>query len=235
MNKKVWREDKTMMFIVNATASRILSLADGKKSFNDILKESYSGSLNIEDMNVESLEKFNLATELNDRFLQSAAFCINMWERGLLNFKVVQDKMDDMFISPIVSGTIDSKGEILVEKAVESILTLENEPGIYKSFNQFKANLTMLLAYDMLLITFTSNIEDHDQEAVLDNDLPQFKTGYLQPMLLTGKPEIGEDASVRLGSFATSIVIHVAWDLAKTAAAEAGTSAGDIVGKMESR
>jgi hypothetical protein len=93
----------------------------------------------------------------------------------------------------------------------------------------------MLLAYDMLSVTFTSNVEDHDQEVVLDNDLPQFKTGYLQPGLLTANREIEGDASVKLSPMMTAIGVNVAWDIAKTAAAEAGTTAGDIVGRMESR
>ena len=235
MNKKVWNDDKSMMVIINTTASKILSLADGEKSFTDLLKESYSGSLSIDDMNRESFEKYNLATELNDRFLQSATFCISMWERGLLNFKVVQNKSNQPFMSPIMTSTIGEGGELLFDKVVEIIMAQKNEPSIYTIFNQYKANLVMLLAYDALLMAFTGEIESHNQEDVKENDFPQFITGYIEPKSLMGKYDIGEGAPTKLGVVMAAAGAAAAWDVAKTAAAEIGTTAGKIVGEMESR
>ena len=235
MNNKVWNEDKTMMIIVNETASRILSLADGNKSLNEILKESYSGILKIEDLNTESLEKLNLANDLNDRFLQTVSFCISMWERDLMKFKLAQTNVVDKFISPIINSSIDSHGEINVEKVYSSIRTGAKEQSIYHAYNQYKSNIAMLLAYDILSVSFNAKLESYDQEVLQNSDLPQFKTGYLKPSIQISNKSMGGDNTVRLSPMMTAIAVNVAWDVAKTAAAEAGTMAGDIVGRMESR
>jgi len=226
MNTKVWRDDKTMMYFINSTASEILSLADGKKLFSDLVTESFVGS-KIEKINDETLESFHLGTEINDRFLQTATFCVSMWERGILKFKISQTNLGSLSISPLLTKTIESNGDITVEKAY-SIISKEDIMTKYKIYNQFKANLAMLLAYDMLLITFTGNIENCDKDVVLDNNLPQYKIGYLQPGLLTNIP--GEMTR----SVSGYIVGALVGEVVKTAAQEAGTTLGKIVGEMES-
>lgn len=195
MNKRVWRKDRKLMVIVNATANNILALADGKKPFNDILKESFPGSLDIGQLNLESLEKVNLAAELEDRFLQSAVFCVSMWERGLLKLTAAKGDFDKMIVSPLLQSVIGNDDEISIVTAIEKLAAQKGEPaGIYAAFNQFRTNLVMLLAYDMLLITFSGTIEDYsDQDMVPDTYLPQFRIGYLQPGLILTKPLVGED------------------------------------------
>ena len=230
MNKKVWRDDKTMMYFVNTTASKILSLADGKNTFSNLVIKSIAG-IKVEDINDETLESYHLKFNLNDKFLQSASFCVSMWERGLLKFKIAQTDLGNLSVSPILTESIENNGDLSVEQAY-GIISNEDEATKSKTYNQFKANLALLLAYDMLLVTFAGSIEDSDEEVLLDNGLPQYKVGYIQPGLLTEKPDegigirfVGEELII--GALVGHIVV--------TGIQETGTAAGYIVGKIQSR
>ncbi|MBC8757357.1 hypothetical protein H2O64_21995 [Kordia sp. YSTF-M3] len=231
MNKKVWHSEKTMMYFINTTASKILSLADGKKLFSNLVAEAFAGS-KIESINDETLESFQLETELNDRFFQSTAFCISMWERQLLNFKI--SNTENVTIPPLAKEAIDSNGNLTVEKAY-SIIAKEDKATEYKMYNQLKANLAMLFAYDMVFIKFTGSMEDSNENVVTDSDLPRYKIGYLQPNLLKNMYNLGDNNVIRMHPILAATAGSFAADAVKVAAEEAGTTAGDIVGRMESR
>lgn len=227
MNKKVWNDDKTTMYFINTTANKILSLADGKKSFSNLVTKAFAGS-KIGSINNEALENFDLETQLNDRFLQSTIFCISMWERQLLKFKISKTNAENVFISPLLAKVIDSNGDLSVEKAYR-ILSKEDETTEYKLYNQFKANLALLFAYDMVLVKFTGSIEDCDDTVVVDSDLPQYKIGYLKPDFSADIAGVGTRGIIA-GAALSALVGKVI-----DSAPEIGTTAGKIVGEMESR
>lgn len=232
MNKKVWREDKKMMVIVNQTANNILALADGKKPFNNLIEESFRGGLNIGQLNLESMETINLAAELEDRFLQSAVFCVSMWERGLLKLRVAKGELDKMIVSPLLQSVISNNGEIGIITVIEKLAAQRSDPAeVYAAFNLFRANLVMLLAYDKLLMTFTGTIEDfNDQEMLPDTYWPQFRIGYLQPGLIVTKASAGEGGEIRFDPITALTAITVTTTLTTFA-----PMIGDSVGRAESR
>jgi len=231
-NKKVWRDDMKIMVIVNATANNILSLADGKKPFSNLVEESFRGGINIGQLNLESMETVNLAAELEDRFLQSAVFCVSMWERGLLKLRVAKGEPDKMIVSPLLQSISDNDGNIEIATAIEKLAEQKGEPaGTYAAFNQLRANLVVLLAYDKLLVTFTGTIEDYnDQEIVPDTNWPQCRIGYLQPGLIVTKPSTGEEGEIRFEPITALTAITVTTTLTTYA-----PMIGDSVGRAESR
>ncbi len=230
MNKKVWRDDKTMMYFINTVASKILSLADGKNLFSSLVTKSLAES-KIKNINNETLEGFHLGTEINDRFLQATTFCVSMWERGILKFKISQTNLGNLGISPLLTKAIGSNGELTVENAYR-IISNEDSATKYVTYNQFKANLALLLAYDMLVVTFNGSMEDSDEDVVIDKATPHYKIGYIKPGLLTNVPESMIGIRVTGGELIVGALVgHVV----VTAAQEAGTTAGTIVGKMQSR
>jgi hypothetical protein len=230
MNKKVWRDDHKMMYFINTTASSILALADGKNLFSDLVTQSLAGS-KMEGISDETLESFHLKSELNDRFLQTTSFCVSMWERGILQFKTAQADLGNFAVSPLLKKAISSDGSLTVKKAY-GLIAEEGEDTKYKLYNQFKANLAMLLAYDLLLVTCTGTFENTDEEVVPDHDLPNYKVGYIEPGILTQKQD--GPVSIRLTG-GELIIGALVGKVVDTAAQEAGTTLGDIVGRMESR
>ena len=227
MNKKVWDDDKTMMYFINTTASKILSLADGKKIFGELVTEAFVWS-KIDLINDETLESFHLKTELNDRFLQSTTFCISMWEREIVKFKISKTNKENVTISPLIQSALESDGDLTAKNAY-SFIAKEDAENQYQIYNRFKANLAMLLAHDMLFVEFIGTMEDTDENIVADTDLPAYKIGYVKPELSvnlagvqTRSPLVGAALGVAIGKVIDS-------------APEIGTSAGRIVGEMESR
>ncbi|AXG71553.1 hypothetical protein KORDIASMS9_03810 [Kordia sp. SMS9] len=233
MDKKVWHKDKSMMHLINASSSKVLALADGKKPFSKLVNESLVGT-DIEITNTKTLESFNLETELNDRFLQVTTFCISMWECEILNFRLSKENPENITISPILKEIVDSEGNFTVRDAY-SIIAKETKENEYKMYNRLKGNLAMLLAYDMLFIEFTGSIEDSEESNIIDNDLPQYKVGYMKPEFLKDPHDLGGDIVTRIHPALVAIAGGFAADAVKVAAEEAGTTAGDIVGRMESR
>ena len=232
MNKNVWREDKTVMLVVNATASRILLLADGKKSFSALLAESFPGSLDLGQLHPESLARANLAVELEDCFLQSAVFCVHLWERGLLKLAVAPGELGTMLVSPLLQRCIGSDGAIEIGTAIEKLAAQKGEAAaLNAALNQFRSNLVTLFACDKLLIAFTGSIEDHsDQDLVPDTLWPQFRIGYVQPGLILTKPLAGADGAIRVEPATALAAITVT----TTTTTFAGMI-GDSVGRAESR
>jgi hypothetical protein len=233
MDKKIWHKDKSMMHLINTSSSKVLALADGKKPFSKLVNESLVGS-DIEITNNKTLESFNLETELNDRFLQVTTFCISMWESEILNFRLSKTNPENVTISPILKEIVDSDGNFTVRDAY-GIIAKETKENEYKMYNRLKGNLAMLLAYDMLFIEFTGSIEDSEESSIIDNDLPQYKVGYLKPDFLKDPNDLGGEITTRIHPALAAIAGGFAADAVKVAAEEAGTSAGRIVGEMESR
>lgn len=190
MNKKVWRKDKKLMIIVNSTASKILTLADGKKPFNDLSKEVFLGDLDIGQLNLEIIETANIAAELADHFLHSAMFCVGMWEKGLLKLVLSSGDQSKLVVSSLLQSVIDDSNEISIVKTLEKLSVQGSGPAeVYSEFNQLRTNLAMLLAYDMVLPSFAGAIEEYDEtDVVSEGYLPQYRIGYLQPGLIVTKP-----------------------------------------------
>jgi len=198
MNKKVWREDKKLMVIVNSNASKILALADGKKPFYNLLKEAFPSDLDVGQLNLESIEKVNMADELEDRFLHSAVFCLGMWERGLLKLVLSSGHQSKLVISSLLQSVIDDSSEISIVKTIEKLTVQESGPAeVYSVFNQLRTNLAMLLAYDMVLPSFAGTIEEYEEtDVVSEGYMPQYRIGYIQPELIVTKPTTGINGEI---------------------------------------
>jgi hypothetical protein len=229
MNKKVWREDKSMMFFVNTAAAKILSLADGKTTSNEILKESFPEKIDIGQLNTESLEKVNLFADLEDRSLQSAMFCINMWERGLLHFTYNQGTPEALTVSALLKAAKTENGDIDLLKIVKA-LTPESG-NLYDEWNMLRSNLVMLFAYNGLLINFTGTTEEYSgQDIVPDNNLPQFKAGYLKPGLIVTNTSPDSGDNIRVEPVTALVAITVT-----TTTTTYAEMIGDSVGRAESQ
>jgi hypothetical protein len=228
MNKKVWREDKSMMFFVNTAAGKILSLANGKNTLNEILKKSFPERIDIGQLSTESLEKVNLFADLEDRFLQGAMFCINMWERGLLHFTYNQGTPEAITVSSLLKNTKTKNGDIDLLKIVKA-LTPETD-NLNDEWNRLRSNLVMLFAYNGLLINFKGEVEEYSgQDIVPDNNLPQFKAGYLKPGLIVTNTSPDNDNNIRVEPATALVAITVT-----TTTTTYAEMIGDSVGQAES-
>jgi hypothetical protein len=229
MNKKVWREDKSMMFFVNTAAGKILSLANGKNTLNEILKESFPERIDIGQLTSESLEKVNLFADLEDRFLQSVLFCINMWERGLLQFTHNQSTQEEMALSSLLKIAEIEDGEIEVLDIVKALSGKADN--LYDEWNKLRSNLVMLLAYNRLLVKFKGTMEEYSgPDIVPDNNVPQFKAGYLKPGLIVTRTVTDKGEITRVEPATALVAITVT-----TTTTTYAEMIGDSVGRAESQ
>ncbi len=229
MNKKVWREDKSMMFFVNTAAAKILSLANGTTTLNEILQESFPERIDIGQLSTESLEKINLFADLGDRFLQSAMFYINMWERGLLHFTYNQATPEAISVSALLKAAKTENGDIDLLKTVKA-LSRETD-NLNDEWNRLRSNLVMLFAYNGLLINFKGTIEEYSgQDIVPDNNLPQFKAGYLKPGLIVTSASTESGNNIRVEPATALVAITVT-----TTTTTYAEMIGDSVGRAESQ
>ena len=89
----------------------------------------------------------------------------------------------------------------------------------------------MLFAYNGLLINFKGTIEEYSgQDIVPDNNLPQFKAGYLKPgLIVTGtSPDSGNNIRVEPATALVAITVT-------TTTTTYAEMIGDSVGRAESQ
>lgn len=234
MNRLVWRNDKEIMVLVNSSGASVLSSMDGNKVFSEVVEEAFKGqSGEVARANPADLKQFSLASEYEDRFLQSAAFMVALWSRGFVNFLFKGSDIESIPTSPIVRKIAKAQKPLTVFQVLGELSAQYKQDfrKLYAAFHQEQAQINMLLVRDMLIPVWEGEAEPFDKPDVIpDTVLPQYGIGYVKPSLIEklGEAAHGDGAKVEPATAIAAITVT-------TTVTAFSEMIGDSVGTAESQ
>lgn len=238
MSTEVWRKEMDLMAEVNEAGDQLLTRMDGATEFTDIVDRatSHRGD-QLRTTAFGDIAYLSEASSYADRFLQSVAFTVALWNRGLVAFRF-DPEMDTPELSPLLAGLEDAGTPLDVERFVDALGRDAGEDfdGFLARFHLEEAQFGPLLHSGRLKPLLTAERKPLEGEVVDGGRSPEFELRYVKPELFEklethlGGEELREVEALGAGGAAAAAGVAV---IIAGGVAVVGDSAGAIYGSVQ--
>ncbi len=229
MNIQLWSKDRELMVFVNSSGERLLNAMKEKRIFSEVVETAFSDAKEqIVQHIIPDTDYFAYISDFQDQFLQAISFTLALWSKGLIDFFFAGEKIE--FMTETLRYIQKQDKPISVANVLEQVFLHynKNSKEFLTAFRRELSNLMALLGQDKLMIRQLGDSEPYDKpDRVPDTVFPQYKIGYVKPMLMEKIREIKDDAVL----FAPCAFVGLV--AAAGGFAEGGAIAGRIYGSVQ--
>ncbi len=231
MNKQIWRTNRDFMILVNSTGSQLLSMMNGDKSLLSVIRETFSDTEGIfHKMSLSDLNKFNQASEFEDRFLTSSSFILSLWSRGFINLDVAVEAEKQLSAGSILKKFFDAHASVSSGHILHEIFEMHqgHSEKAMEMFFKTQTEISALLSHGAVHPVFNGIMEDYKNEDIVpDNLTPMYKIEYIKPAIAKKIEDQANPVTTK-----SPMIIYTGATIVITASADI---VGDSVGRAESR